>query len=108
MTRLSASALAVVAAAFRTSFEDIRSSQLAVAAAALSAAHRAAAAALSEALLPVALVPLCRVLVGLIAGTGPVVAEVAAAVVERSVPMALVPLARFTVGLTGESLRVTD
>jgi hypothetical protein len=63
---------------------------------------------LSEALLPVALVPLCRVLVGLIAGTGPVVAEVAAALAERSVPMALVPLARFTVGLTGESLRVTD
>jgi hypothetical protein len=34
---------------------------------------------LSGELPPVALVPLCRGLVGLIAGTGPVVAEVAAA-----------------------------
>ena len=108
MTRLSACALAVVAAAFSTALRTLGSSQLAAAAAALAAARRAAAAAFSGELPPVALVPLCRGLVGLIAGTGPVVAEVAAAVVERPVPMALVPLARFTVGLTGESLRVTD
>ncbi len=48
---------------------------MAAAAAALAAARRAAAAALSGELLPVALVPVCRGLVGLIAGTGPAAAE---------------------------------
>ncbi len=82
---------------------------MAAAAAALAAARRAAAAAFSGELPPVAFVPLCRGLVGLIAGTVPVGAEVAAALAERSVPMAfkLVPFGRFTVGLKGESLRVT-
>ncbi len=42
---------------------------------------------------------MCRGLVGLTAGTGPVVAEVAAALAEGSVPMALVPLVRVAVGL---------
>ena len=57
MTRLSASALAVVAAAFSTALRTLGSSQLAAAAAAaLAVARRAAAiAALSGELLPVAL-----------------------------------------------------
>ena len=82
MTRLSASALAVVAAAFSTALRTLGSSQLAAAAVAAASATScsAAAAALSEEFLPVALAPLCRGLVGLTARTGPVVAEVAAAV----------------------------
>ncbi len=52
----------------------------AAAASASAKSRKAAAAALSEELLPVALAPLYRGLVGLTARTGPVVAEVAAAV----------------------------
>jgi hypothetical protein len=80
VTRLSASALAVVAAAFSTALRTLGSSQLAAAAAVSATSRKAAAAALSEELLPVALAPLCRGLVGLTARTGPVVAEVAEAV----------------------------
>ena len=72
MTRLSACALAMVAAAFSTALRTLGSSQLAAA---------AAASATSRKILPVALAPLCRDLVGLTACTGLVVAKVAAAVV---------------------------
>jgi hypothetical protein len=67
--------------AFSTALKMLGSSQLAAAAAAASATScSAAAAVLLEEFLSVALAPLRRSLVGLTAGTGPVVAEVAAAV----------------------------